>query len=110
MKKVTIDNESALVDDRLEGFTIHTKPSSNVEFFGSSEDGRVFVQFNSGATYIYSNVPADTISAMAAAASIGKYVSEFIVKPNVYPSEKHGDRLVRYEKSGVTGEDGNDLW
>lgn len=111
MKKITINNQPALVDDKLDGFTIHTKPSSNIQFFGTNEDGRAFVQFNSGSTYVYSNVPADTLSAMVAAESIGKFVTEFIVKPNAYPSIKYGERLVRYEKEDVqTGEDGNDVW
>lgn len=110
MKKITINNKPALVDDKLEGFTIHAKPSSNVEFFGTDESSRAFVQFGSGWTYVYSNVPANILVEMMVAESIGKFVTEFIVKPNVYPSIKYGERLVKFEGDRVTDGDVNEVW
>jgi len=106
MQKMIIDGEHVIVDDKLIGFTIHSKPSTNVEYFGSSSNSEVFVQFKSGSSYIYTGVSSELISQMERASSIGGFIAEMIYKPKLYPSTKHG-RLVTSEKDEVkTDQDG----
>jgi hypothetical protein len=51
---------------------------------------------------------------MERASSIGAFIAEMIVKPNIYPSIKYPHRLVQLESKSVTGtitdEGGNDVW
>jgi hypothetical protein len=114
MQKITIDGELVTVDDKLTGFTIHSKPSTNVEYFGSSNKSEVFVQFKSGSSFIYTGVSPDLITKMERASSIGAFIAEMIVKPNIYPSIKYPHRLVQLESKVITGsitdEGGNDVW
>jgi hypothetical protein len=99
MEKRIINGEVAYVGEALTGFSLHTKPSTNVEFFGSMP-GKVFVQFKTGHTYVYSQVPDDIRAGMERADSIGAFIAQMIVKPNLYPSVKYSDRLVKLEKDG----------
>ncbi len=94
MKKVTLNEQSFLVDQRLTDFTIYQKPSSNVDFFGIDEAGKkLFVQFKGGSgCYIYSELPAQLLADIPFAESIGKLVSGAIV--NKFQSEKISNRLV----------------
>lgn len=114
MQKVTIDGELVTVDDKLNGFTIHSMPSTNIEYFGSSNKAEVFVQFKSGTSYVYTGVLPELITQMERSTSIGGFIAEMIVKPNIYPSIKYPYRLVQLEANVVNGTvtdaDGNDVW
>jgi hypothetical protein len=96
MEKRTINVVTMNVDNLLNDFTIHQKPSTNVEFFGSTRDRRVYVQYKSGQSYIYSNVPGHLIADMEVAESIGSFIAQLIVKPNIYPMLKYPNRLITY--------------
>src|ERR1041384_4822225 len=118
MQKIMIDGVQVMVDDKLNGFTIHSKPSTNVEYFGSSNKSEVFVQFKSGMSYVYSVIPQELITQMERATSIGAFIAEVIAKPNIYPSIKYGERLVTIENDEVntvqdgfiTDAFGNEIW
>lgn len=82
------------VDDIINEFTIHQKPSSNVEYFGTdNRTARFFVQFKSGTSYIYSEVEKRVLDDSTTAESIGKFVNINIV--GKFKSEKITERLVK---------------
>lgn len=56
--------------------------SSNIDSIGY-EDGTLYVRFNSGSLYSYSNVPESVYRALMNADSHGKYFAAHI--KNVYP-------------------------
>jgi hypothetical protein len=94
MKKVTLNDQSYLVDEQLADYTIYQKPSSNIDFFGVDETNKkLFVQFKGGSgCYLYSQVPDQLLKDIPFAESIGRLVSGVIV--NKFPSEKISIRLV----------------
>jgi hypothetical protein len=104
MEKRIINGEAAYVGDALKGFSIHVKESTNVEFFGSNPNGKIFAQFKTGSTYVYSQVPDDVRAEMERATSIGSFIAQLIVKPKLYPSVKYSDRLVKLEKQVQDGQ------
>lgn len=110
MEKRHINGEVAYVGDALSGFTIHTKESTNVEFFGSGPNNKIFVQFKTGHTYVYSQVPEDLRAQMERATSIGSFIAQLIVKPNCYPSVKYSDRLVKYDRDIINDQITVDQW
>lgn len=82
MRKIIINDQPCTVDSQLSGYEILSKPSSNVEFYGT--DGQnIFIQFKNGSSYLYLNVTKDTINAMYLAESIGKFIS-FLSKNYTY--------------------------
>jgi hypothetical protein len=109
MEKKPINGIMMYVDDVVKDFTLHQKTSTNVEFFGSAADNRVFVQFKTGRSYIYENVPHQLIADMEKADSIGSFIAQLIVKPNSYPTTKFPDRLVKYESNVVNGDQYNEV-
>jgi hypothetical protein len=93
MRTITFPSGTYAVDDQLQEFEIIQKESTNVEFVGIEiASHKVYVQFKSGSGYMYSDVDLDTLSFLPAAASIGKFVSSYLVKK--FPSEKLGEVLV----------------
>jgi hypothetical protein len=72
--------------------------------FGSNPNGKIFAQFKTGSTYVYSQVPDDVRAEMERATSIGSFIAQLIVKPKLYPSVKYSDRLVKLEKQVEDGQ------
>lgn len=50
------------------------------------ENGTLYIAFNSGGLYSYSNVPISVYNGLLAASSHGKYFHQFI--KNVYPYKR----------------------
>lgn len=73
MRKIVVNNQPVTVDDLLAGYEILSKPSSNVEYYGTNGQN-VFVQFKNGSTYLYLNVKDQDIAALRKAESIGKFI------------------------------------
>lgn len=93
MNKVTLPSGTYAVDDALQGFDIIEKPSSNVAFVATCMiTNRMYVQFKNGSGYMYSEVDLDTLSAVSAVDSIGKFISSKVVKH--FPSEKLDHSLI----------------
>lgn len=93
MKKITLPSGTYAVDPILDGFEIIEKPSSNVAFVGTSMlDHKIYVQFKNGSGYMYSEVDYDTLSFISAAESIGKFISQYVVKK--FPNEKSEKPLI----------------
>jgi hypothetical protein len=93
MRTITLPSGTYAVDDQLQEFEIIQKESSNVNFVGVDMARRkVYVQFKNGSGYMYSDVDLDTLSFLPAAASIGKFVSSYLVKK--FPSEKFEKLLI----------------
>ena len=59
--------------------------SSNLASVGY-ENGTLYIAFNSGGLYSYSNVPISVYNGLLAASSHGKYFHQFI--KNVYPYKR----------------------
>lgn len=96
MYKVTLQSGTYAVDDALQGFDIIEKPSSNVAFVATCMiTNQMYVQFKtgSGSGYMYSEVDLDTLSAVSAVDSIGKFISSKVVKH--FPSEKMEKALIK---------------
>jgi len=79
MKKLTFNEIDYQVDERFENYAVFKLPSSNVDFCGYfPEEGKdtqnFFVQFKNGGTYLYKDVPTETIKKAPLADSIGKFV------------------------------------
>jgi hypothetical protein len=96
MKKVILESGTYAADDALEGFDIIEKPSSNVAFVATCMiTNQMYVQFKNGSGYMYSEVDLDTLSAVTAVDSIGKFISSQVVKK--FPSEKMEKALIIYD-------------
>jgi hypothetical protein len=94
MNKVILPSGTYAVDDVLQGFDIIEKPSSNVAFVATCMiTNQMYVQFKNGSGYMYSEVDLDTLSAVSAVDSIGKFISSQVVKK--FPSEKMEATLIR---------------
>lgn len=61
--------------------------SSNISSIGY-ENGELYIQFHSGGTYVYTNVPESVYNNLMSAGSHGKYFAANI--KNVYPYRKVG--------------------
>ena len=59
--------------------------SSNLASVGY-ENGTLYIAFNSGGLYSYSNVPISVYNGLLASSSHGKYFHQFI--KNVYPYKR----------------------
>ncbi|MDQ7947659.1 MAG: KTSC domain-containing protein [Pedobacter sp.] len=102
MKKQIIDGIVYTIDQRIENFSVKSKPSSNVAFFGVSHDAanvQLFVQFKNGSSYIYSGLNEHVLIDLINADSIGKFVSSSIV--GKFPSIKHEGALVRISPEDI---------
>jgi hypothetical protein len=94
MYKVILPSGTHAIDDVLQGFDIIEKPSSNVAFVATCMITlQMYVQFKNGFGYMYSEVDLDTLSAVSAVDSIGKFISSKVVKK--FPSEKMEKPLVK---------------
>jgi hypothetical protein len=69
-----------VIDDRLQGFEIMQKPSSNVDYYGTNGIDTVFIQFKNGTSYIYHNVDKADIDEMNKVDSIGKFIGSNLKK------------------------------
>lgn len=70
------------IDEKLDNFTIKSKPSSNVAFYGVNHDAtdiQLFVQFKNGSCYIYSGLTDQTLKELNECESIGSFISRNIV-------------------------------
>ncbi|GGG97617.1 KTSC domain-containing protein [Pedobacter zeae] len=80
MKTVTLNEKQYCVSILLDGFTIESKPSSNVSFYGVNKDTKeLFVQFKSGSCYFYKEITNDAAIGLINAESVGSYISRNIV-------------------------------
>jgi len=105
MNKVNLPSGTYAVDDVLQGFDIIEKPSSNVAFVATCMiTNRMYVQFKNGSGYMYSEVDLDTLSAVSAVDSIGKFISSKVV--GKFQSAKMDKQLIQPLASGeITGFD-----
>lgn len=72
--KTTIAGKPVICDINLQGFDLHKKASTNVDYFGIHKAaGQLFIQFNNGKCYVYSGVDENTLQDAVEAESIGKY-------------------------------------
>lgn len=100
MNKVTLPSGTYAVDDALQGFDIIEKPSSNVAFVATCMITlQMYVQFKNGSGYMYSEVDLDTLSAVSAVDSIGKFISSQVVKH--FPSEKMEKSLITFDATDM---------
>lgn len=76
MEQYKIIVEEHVVDDRLKGFDLMQKPSSNVDYYGTNGVDTIFIQFKNGQSYLYPNVKKEVIEEMLAAESIGKFMAK----------------------------------
>ncbi len=96
MNKHIINDINVIVNPVLNGFSIHSKPSSNVEYFGiDSLHSRLFVQFKNGSSYIYKDVNINILNEIQVADSVGKYFSANI--PDRFSCVKFSEKLVKSE-------------
>ena len=79
MEQYNIIVDEHVIDQTLHGFDIFKKPSSNIEYYGTNGKD-VFVQFQSGISYIYENVPQETSEEMQKAESIGSFIFKHLAK------------------------------
>lgn len=75
METYIINVAEHTVDERLKGFDLSKKPSSNVDYYGSNGKDTIFIQFKNGVSYLYHDVKKEDIDAMNQAESIGKFMS-----------------------------------
>lgn len=70
------------VPNELKDFTLTTKESSQVEFYGvNMATGTIYVQFKNGKGYIYPNQTIDALKACMQADSIGSWVIQNLSRP-----------------------------
>lgn len=80
MEQLIINVSEYHVDDRLQGFDIRQKESSNVDYYGSNGNDKIFIQFKNGVSYIYNDVKKQDIDEMNEAESIGKFMASLARK------------------------------
>lgn len=83
------------IDEKLDNFTIKSKPSSNVAFYGVNHDAadiQLFVQFKNGSCYIYSGLTQQTLNELNECESIGSFISRNIV--GKFKNTKEDNNLV----------------
>lgn len=109
MKKITLPSGTYAVDDQLQEFDIIEKPSSNVAFIGIDiSTSRMYVQFKNGSGYMYTEVDLDTLSFAPAAESIGKFISQKVVKH--FTSEKMEKQLIIQDSYDIENQIQNRLF
>ena len=79
MEKYSIIVSEYNIDQRLQGYDIMQKPSSNIDYYGTNGTD-IFIQFKSGATYIYHDVQPQDIEEMIKSESIGQFVGARLKK------------------------------
>lgn len=100
MVQIVIGGYLYEVQASIYGFDIRTKPSSNVAFYGTCTDGRLFVQFKNGVSYLYSDVDHGTLTDLEDAESIGKFINIRIVPR--FPAQKVLYPLVKRAEPTIT--------
>ncbi|TDQ79540.1 KTSC domain-containing protein [Sphingobacterium yanglingense] len=91
MKTLTFYDIAYEVDERYNDYAVFKLPSSNVDFCGHLPDEdkdtqNFFVQFKNGGTYLYRDIPNETVIEASKAESIGKFIRAEI--SGKYPSVK----------------------
>ncbi len=103
MKTITFFDVTYQVDQRFEDYAVFKLPSSNVDFCGhrpqfnetTNEEKPIqdfFVQFKNGGTYLYRDIPTETIKNASIAESIGKFIRAEI--SGKYPSTKLDSQIL----------------
>lgn len=92
MEQLIINVNEHKVDDRLKGFEIRQKESSNVDYYGSNGT-TIFMQYKHGVSYLYKNVTPQDIDEMNNAESIGRFMAGLARKK--YQYEKIEIELVK---------------
>jgi len=79
----TIGGKPVMIPNELKDFTLTTKESSQVSFFGvNMKTDTIFVQFKSnGAGYLYPGQPVDALKAIMGADSVGSWVIQNLSRP-----------------------------
>lgn len=96
MRKLILNEISIITDDRIDAYTVHQKPSSNIDYFGLDLAGRkMFIQFKNGITYIYNDVDDNTMENSLKADSIGKYLNANVI--GKFTSTKIESRVVEID-------------
>jgi hypothetical protein len=87
--QTTINGEAVNVDNKLQGYTLFKKPSSHVNYYGTHRDtSSLFVQYNNGTCFIFTEVPDPLLAKAEVAPSIGKFLHAFTKD---LPVKKLGD-------------------
>src|ERR1700748_2622626 len=78
-----IGQQAVMVPNELKDFTLITKESSQVSYYGvDMNTDSIYVQFkNNGKGYLYPNQPIDALKAIMEAASVGSWVIQNLSKP-----------------------------
>src|ERR1700743_3614371 len=78
-----IGNTAVMVPNELKDFTLTTKESSQVSYYGVDMNTySIYVQFkNNGKGYLYPNQPIDACKAIMEATSVGSWVYANLTKP-----------------------------
>lgn len=96
MKTTVTSNKetiNVIIKEIIKDFNLHQRPSSNVEYFGyHKDDQKLLIQFKSGSSYIFSEVPEQTFVDLTTAESTGKFVGANVV--GKFSVNKHAERLV----------------
>jgi hypothetical protein len=79
MEQYSIIVSEHIIDEKLQGYELMQKPSSQIDYYGTNGKD-VFLQFKNGTSYIYENVPTETIADMKSAESIGSFVFKHLKK------------------------------
>ena len=78
-----IGDKAVQVPEELKDFTLTTKESSQVSYYGINKaTGELYVQFKTGAGYIYPKRTPEFLDQAMAAESIGSFVIQNLRKPN----------------------------
>jgi hypothetical protein len=93
MEQYKIIVEEHVVDEKLKGFDIMQKPSSNVDYYGTNGVDTIFIQFKNGGSYFYPNVTKELIEEMLKSESIGKFMAS--LAKGGYGYTKFVDTLVK---------------
>lgn len=106
MKTLNFYDIDYQVDERYNDYAVFKLPSSNVDFCGhlpekDKDTQNFFVQFKNGGTYMYRDIPTETIKAASQAESIGKFIRAEI--SGKYPSVKLDHKIV-YPVSSQNGD------
>lgn len=86
MKKNTflskIAGKAVEIPNELKDFTLTTKESSQVAFYGvDMAKGTIYIQFKTGKGYLYPAQPIDALKACMAAESVGSWVIQNLARP-----------------------------
>ena len=77
--KTIINHRAALVNSKLQGWTIYPRQSSLVAYIAvNPENDTLFIQFNNGTCFLYKDVPVDLIKQATTTVNIVNFYTHYI--------------------------------